>query len=128
MIGLLYLGVMLGGTIFFGLRAANENAQHIKIAEKKRQKGKNKGRIYTDRLGATRSLDNGKRVSIDNLYAAESKGRDCFMYDDKGNPTRNLSEELRAERLAETIAYSSIFFPSMYSSLSLISHLLSLLS
>lgn len=101
MIGLVYLGVMVGGTIFFGLKAAKENFDAINRGKQQYKDGKNRIKVYTDRKGATRSLTTGKRVTIDNLTCSESSGKDCYMYDEKGNPIRNLSEEIREERYHE---------------------------
>lgn len=97
MFGLLCFGAMVVGTVYSGLKAGSENAQHMKIAEVKRRTGNNRANIYHDRHGATRDLNTGKRVTIDNLYIAESKGKDAWMYDEKGKPIRNLSEEIRDE-------------------------------
>lgn len=97
MFGLVYLGAMIVGTVYYGIRAGSENAQLIKRADAKRRMGKNRANVYTDRLGATRDLNTGKRVTIDNRYIAEAKGKDAYMYNEKGTPIRNLSEEIRDE-------------------------------
>ena len=102
MFGAFYLAATTIGAIVSGTKAAHENSIHIKEAEEKQRQGKNRAGIYTDRLGATRSLSTGKRVSIDNLYCAEAKGKDAYMYNEKGVPIRNMSEEVREERYAQT--------------------------
>lgn len=104
MFGFFYLVANTIGTIISGSKAAYENSVHIKDAKEKQRKGENKAGIYTDRLGATRSLSTGKRVTIDNIYCSEAKGKDAYMYNEKGVPIRNMSEEKREERLRETIA------------------------
>ena len=100
MIGLLYLGFMIGGTIFVGLKAANENAGSIKRAKDKQKNGKNPHGIYIDRRGTTRSLSTGKIVSVDYI-GCETEGKDQYLRDMYGHPIKNLSEERRVQREAE---------------------------
>ena len=98
MFGIFYLLANIIGTSFSGSKAAYENRIAVKDAEKKYSLGKNRARIYTDRLGVTRSLDTKKRISIDNIYCSEAEGKDAYMYDENGKPIRNMSLELREER------------------------------
>jgi hypothetical protein len=104
MFGIFYLIANTIGTVISGANAAKENYDAMRRGYEKQRQGKNRAGIYTDRLGATRLLSNGKRVSFDNLYCAEAAGRDCYMYDDHGRPIRNMSEEIRQERLYEAKA------------------------
>ena len=104
MFGIIYLIANTIGVTISGTKAAKENYDARKRGYEKQSQGKNRAGIYTDRLGATRLLSNNKRVSIDNLYCAEADGRDCYMYDEHGRPIRNMSEEIRQERMRETKA------------------------
>ena len=101
MIAILYLTIIIIGLFVGGSIAAKENYDAIQRGKERQRQGINRAGVYIDRLGATRSLTNHERVSIDNLYCAESEGRDAYMYDEHGNPIRNMSEEIRQERLAQ---------------------------
>lgn len=100
MIGLLYLGFMIGGTILAGIKAAGDNEGSIRRAKERHRKGKNPYRIFIDRRGATRSLDTGKIVSVDYI-GCETEGKDQYLRDMYGHPIKNLSEERRVQREVE---------------------------
>lgn len=103
MFGIVYLIFNTIGSLFGGTHAAAENAHQIKDAKQKRLEGKNRPNVYTDRLGATRDLNTGKIVSVDFIKYAEAEGKDAYVRDMYGNPIRNLSEEIREERLTNAL-------------------------
>ena len=103
MFAIIYSALMSLGLIGHGVKGAVENQQCINKAKEKRREGNNKPNIYNDRLGATRDLDTGKLVSVDFIKYAEAEGKDAYVRDMYGNPIRNLSEEIRQERLTNAL-------------------------
>lgn len=101
MFGIFYLVANTIGTMISGGIAAKENYDARQKGYEKQAHGKNRAGIYTDRLGGTRRLSDNKRVMMDNLYCSEAKGEDCYMRDQYGHPIRNMSEEIRQERMRE---------------------------
>lgn len=103
MFGIFYLIANTIGTIGSGTIAAKENHDAIKRGVAKQKAGQNRAGVYIDRLGATRDLNTGKRVTVDNKFFAEAKGKDAYVYNEKGKPIRNLSAEIRDDNYRKAI-------------------------
>lgn len=104
MIGIFYLLANAIGLTVSGTLAAKENYDAIQRGKERQRQGKNIAGVYTDRLGATRRLSNHERVSMDYLPGCEDRGEDCYMRDKYGRPIKNLSEQIRQERLQTAIS------------------------
>lgn len=97
MFGLFYAAVTAIATTISGVKCAIEEQQQIDKAKKRKEEGKNKYNLYTDRKGATRDLATGELRSMDYI-CCEDRGEDQYLRDMYGNPVRNLSEERRQAR------------------------------
>ena len=92
MFGIFYALACGIGYVVSGAKMGIEDAISRQQAEEKERNEKIKTNTYMDHRGATRDITTNQRVIISKDFLGNG---DTYIYDDKLNPIRNLSQEKR---------------------------------